>query len=234
MSCGPSPPPIKQTSPLRKTHYTMCNRPSALTTLAILLALPGAVCAQAPLSVSVHAGLSLAKTTPEEGVAAATYSYLTGNTVDVSVFLPFTDHVGVQAGVGYVQKGTSISTNAGGIFGLDLAAELRTAYVQMPVLLAIHPTPLFRLTAGPAIAFPLTCRLEVLGASVDCDEDGPPLKTDLSVMAGAGLFIPIAPRLHLSVSTLYNQGFTSLFGDSDSKNRGFFFTAGVSIPFGTY
>ena len=202
-------------------------------TLAFSFVVSATVCAQTvrpPASVSLQAGLSLATVSPQEGEDPSDYSYQSGINVRASGFLPLSNYIGAQLGLGFVQKGSPLSVDDDPFFDGDFSAKLETAYLQVPVLLSVHPIPALRLLAGPVISFPLSCNLEIMRISIDCDETDIDLNTDLSIMAGAGVNIPLSSAFSLSLDVIYDLGLTDILEDSDSKNRGFLFTAGFSLP----
>lgn len=114
-------------------------------------------------------------------------------------------------------------------FSLELT--LRTGYLQFPLLLSLKPISVLHILVGPVISFPLSCSAESLGETVDCDEpDFFELNTDISVMAGAGVSIPLSSSFSLALDAVYELGMTEIAEDSDSKNRGFLITTGIRLP----
>lgn len=197
--------------------------------------------ARPPVTVSIQAGLSLATVSPEEGsdLVGADYDFQNGFNVRASVFLPFSRLLGTQLGIGWVQKGSSITFSIPQFDTLtgrrteDLSLDmtLRSEYLQFPLLLSLKPTSVFNILVGPVVSFPLSCGAESLGESIDCDEnDFLELNTDISIMAGAGVSIPLSSSFSLSLDAVYDLGMTEIAEDSDSKNRGFMFTAGIRLP----
>jgi hypothetical protein len=187
--------------------------------------------ARSPVSVSFQAGLSLATVSPEEYAdeAGVDYGYQSGLNVRASVFLPFSGLLGTQLGVGWVQKGSVITVRFSDIDG-DFSSNLRTGYLQFPLLLSLMPTSVFHILVGPVVSFPLSCSIESMGYSVDCDENDLELNTDISIMAGAGVSIPLSSSFSLLLDAVYDLGLTETAEDTDSKNRGFLFTAGIRLP----
>lgn len=182
-----------------------------------------------PVSVSLQAGLSLATVSPEGGSDAAglDYSYQSGLNVRAFVFWPFSGLLGTQLGVGWVQKGSSISFPG---IDEDFSSNIRAGYLHFPLLLSLEPTSILNILVGPVVSLPLSCSIESSGISVDCDETDLELNTDISIMAGAGVSIPLSSSFSLSLDAVYDLGMTEIAEDSDSKNRGFLFTAGVRLP----
>ncbi len=184
-----------------------------------------------PVSVSLQAGLSLATVSPEANADASgvDYGYQSGLNVRASVFLPFSGLLGTQLGVGWVQKGSVINVRFSDIDGV-FSSNLRTEFLQFPLLLSLMPTSNLRILVGPVISFPLSCNIESMGATVDCDEADLELNTDISIMAGAGVSIPLSNSYSLALDAVYDLGLTAIAEDSESNNRGFLFTAGIRLP----
>lgn len=199
--------------------------------------------ARPPVSVSLQTGLSLATFSPNEGAEAAggDYGYQNGLNVRASVFLPFSRVLGTQLGVGWVQKGSSLRIAFVDPVideGLDLPESdlfwnFRTGYLQVPLLLSIKPSPIFHILAGPVVSFPLSCSVETsveISGITDDRECNFDLDTDLSIMAGAGVSIPLSSSFSLSLDAVYDLGTSEITEGFESKNRGFLFTAGIRLP----
>jgi len=158
-------------------------------------------------------------------------------------FLTFalTPGFAIQPEVLYASKGAAGS----GAFDGDLDAELRLAYIEIPVLLKFTvgtsiARPYF--FAGPTIGFKLSCEIEGSSGGVsitaDCDEfeeEGVEIKsTDFGAVFGAGFDYDLG-GITLVVDGRYGLGLSSIAegaGDPDVKNRAFAFLVGLSIPLG--
>ncbi len=202
---------------------------------------------RSPVSVSLQTGLSLATFSSHKGIelAGADFGYQSGFNVRASVFFPFSRVLGTQLGVGWVQKGSSFRipfVNPDLDEGLDLSelnifSNFRTGYLQIPLLLSIKPSPIFHVLAGPVVSFPLSCSVETsvepsveisgLTGGRECNFD---LDTDLSIMAGAGVNIPLSSSFSLSLDAVYDFSTSEIAEGFESENRGFLFMAGIRLP----
>ena len=163
--------------------------------------------------------------------------------LDVGAYLSWevAESWAIRPGIYYVQKGAE-ATDAGGTL------ELNLDYVELPVLLEYRiPTEGalgVHLFGGPAVAFEVSCELELSGsgvsATVDCTDpnlDGgfQTSSVDFGIMLGGGLRFSAGGSVDLVVEGSYNLGLTSIDDspeDNDIKNRAFQINAGLSIPVG--
>jgi hypothetical protein len=128
----------------------------------------------------------------------------------------------------------------------EVDAELKTAYMQVPLLVAaripldgtkIRPL----LYAGPMVSFETDCKLEgsMEGVSVSFDCDDPQLDldrktTDWSVLFGGGFEVPVGGAV-AGVEARYNLGLTNLnddraTSDQSVKSSMWEFMASVGFP----
>lgn len=135
----------------------------------------------------------------------------------------------IQPWVVYVQKGAEFS--GGG--------EDTYSYIEIPVFVSLG-FPLSEsvglgISAGPQVAFNLTCNESVPGeADFDCkdydDYDG---STEFGFVASASLLFPVGSS-SLSVGGGVDFGLTDIFTELDGgyKNRVFYLFAGYGLSLG--
>jgi len=183
------------------------------------------------------------------GIASAT---LSGDDVDDAesrtafwgggfLTFPLAPGFAIQPEVLYASKGVA----ATGAFDGDVEAQLRIAYIEVPILAKFTvgtsiARPYF--FAGPTIGFRVSCEVEVSGGGIsitaDCDEsdeeDVEFKSTDIGAVFGAGFDYDLS-GVTLVVDGRYGLGLSTIVdgpGDPDVKNRAFAFLVGLSIPLG--
>ncbi len=202
---------------------------------ALLLTLPTVVAGQ---TLGFRGGLSLATL---EGDNVENPSSRTAVNFGGFFNVPVSNVLGVQVGVGLVQKGGE-ETEAGAV------GKLKLNYLEIPLLLTFSPPTTgnvgFDFFVGPALGFktgPCTVSRSQGGltVSVDCDDpqlDTPLKSVDLGGMVGAGLNIGLTPTLSLVLDGFYDLGLTNIDDsgdvDNDVKNRAFSILAGLSFSVG--
>lgn len=115
----------------------------------------------------------------------------------------------------------------------EFDSKLRLNYIQVPVLAQIRfpgsssVTPYLLL--GPSLGFKASCKIEVAGESIDCDDtDTEVAGTDLSLIGGVGL--DVGPNVTLALR--YDYGLTRLdqgTNPDDVFNRALTFTVGYGV-----
>ncbi|MXZ18454.1 MAG: PorT family protein, partial [Rhodothermaceae bacterium] len=198
-------------------------------------------------SVSIQAGLGLSTITHPDADPSYDPDYRSGFNIRASVFLPISDRLGSQLGIGWVQRGYSVeiqrleNENYGypEDFPDRISIRDRVNYLSIPALLQFNPMSGtgIRLQAGPVLSFALNCRaaIEIRDGtssetdSFDCADDD--LETvDISIMTGVGVNIPVSSAFSVSLDAVYDVGMIDTSPNVESKNRGFVITAGVSLP----
>lgn len=175
---------------------------------------------------------------------------LTRMSVGLAATFPASEHLGVQLGVAYAQKG-------GRLRGLDgdisVATEIALDYFEFS-LLAVPTLPLsswerssVRFFFGPTLASRIDCdfdasaRLETeeIAAAGSCDAGGRDeveAAMDLGVVVGGGIAVGVTDRADASVDLLYTLGLIPI-GGADSywsgpRQRVLTLRMGVALPIG--
>ena len=208
--------------------------------LALAAALAIAVPEASAQTLGVRGGLSLATLS---GEGDEDLDNRTGIAVSGTVTFPLAPTVGLQLGLGYAQKGASVSDpDVDGTFALDYLEVPALVRFDVPTAGTISP----RLYLGGALAYETSCALEGeadgFSASIDCDqlaeETGIELQTksfDIGAVAGAGLSFGTAGPVNITLDIFYNLGLTSIDDSADAedvKNRAWAFLAGVEFGLG--
>lgn len=166
----------------------------------------------AGLDIGVTAGVNLADISGGDGDTKRRTGFMVG----VSFIHRMTDMFAFQPEIAYSMKGVKFDD------GVD-EGELKLAYIDVPLLAKITFGPEMTmgqarpaLYLGPYAAFNMSCEIESVGVSADCETaDADPKTVDFGAIAGAGMDFG-----NLNIFARYQFGLTNIFdGTDDSKNR---------------
>ena len=125
----------------------------------------------------------------------------------------------------YTMKGFSVP-----VLGVDI--DFKMDYIEIPVLFKFQfgtGTAKPCLFAGPAVAFMVSAKLEVLGESVDADELWK--STDLGLVFGGGIDFPVGSGM-VTFDGRYTMGMSKIpdaGGEIDIKNANISFLVGYGL-----
>ena len=207
--------------------------------------------AWAQTTLSLTGGLNRTTMTadPPDGAVWRSES-LTRMSVGLAATLPASEHLGLQLGVAYSQKGGRLRGLDGDAF---VTTEIALDYFEFSLL----AVPTFALSSwdrsaarfflGPTLASRIDCdfhasaRLgkEQVAASGGCDAGGRDeveAAMDLGVVVGGGIAFGVAERADVSVDLLYTLGLIPV-GGADSywggpRQRVLTLRTGVALPVG--
>lgn len=181
----------------------------------------------AGFAAPAHAQLGSNETAIAVGVVSSTLagedaqnvSRKTGFMGELQLVHPLNSRIGVQSGLGIIQKGSQLALAGGG----SDKSSLKLSYFEIPAMLRVgfarrysdvRPAIFF----GPAVALNVGCRYKVAtqnGGSIesDCEPDGPQIRAyDFSLVAGAAVEFG-----NFGGFARYDHGFVSIdnsgFGD---------------------
>lgn len=226
------------------------KRPS-LVLPAVLFLFATASPASAQTTLSLTGGLNRTTMTadPPDGIVWRSES-LTRMSVGLAATFPASEHLGLQLGVAYAQKGGRLSGLDGDIFA---TTEIALDYFEFS-LLAVPTLPLsswdhsaVRFFFGPTLASRIDCdfdasaRLgtEQVTASGGCDAEGRDeieATMDLGVVVGGGIAVGVTERASVTFDLLYTLGLIPI-GEGDSylsgpRRRVLTLRTGVALPIG--
>lgn len=196
--------------------------------LALLIAAP----LQAQTTIGVKGGINIADIDTNIEDLPDVLDSKTGFVGGGFVTLGLGSLFAVQPELLYSQKGFKAEEGM-------LSAQLGTNYIEIPVLLKAQ----FRLAmlrpaiyAGPVASFETSCNLDVVGVSVDCDDDEGFVdrkKNDWGAVFGANVDL-ILGSITLILDGRYQLGLTNLadapdLPDEEAKNRVWQIMAGVGF-----
>lgn len=178
------------------------------------------------LQLGVRAGLNMSNLNGDMAEDLDTKS-LTGYHVGLFTEIPVAPRFSVQPEVIYSTQGAKFESALGD-------TELKTQYLNVPVLAKFYIADGFNLQAGPQIGFLTGAEQEFDGAEIDVQDN---LKsTDFGVLLGAGYKSPmgltIDARYNLGLSNIYDEDnamFEGLGSDEEWKNG--VFQVGIGYQF---
>ncbi len=199
------------------------------------LALPLALLIAAPLhaqtTLGVKGGINIANVDVSEVDLPDVLDSKTGFVGGAFVNLTLGSLFALQPELLYSQKGFKASEG-------PLEATLGTNYIEIPVLLkAQFKLAMLRpaIYAGPVLSMETGCNLDIIGVSVDCDDDEGFVdrkKSEWGAVFGANLDFFLGPVM-LLLDARYQLGLTNLADVPDSdesvKNRVWQIMAGVGF-----
>ena len=220
-----------------------------LTVMLFVLTPTSPTSAQATLSLTGGVNLStLAADAPSTRDVWHSES-LARMSVGLAATIPASEHIGVQLGVAYAQKGGRLS-------GLDnrqlVTVDMTLDYFEF-TLLAVPTLPLsslerssVRFFAGPTLASRVSCDFEASGwfgaeqvaaaGSCDAGEDEIEAAMDLGVALGGGIAVGVTDRADVNVDLLYTLGLIPIGGgdrySSGPRHRVLTLRAGMAVPIG--
>ncbi|MYE44162.1 MAG: PorT family protein [Acidobacteria bacterium] len=226
------------------------RRPSLVLPAALFLfATASPALAQTTLSLTGGLNRTTMTADPPDGIVWRSES-LTRMSVGLAATFPASEHLGLQLGVAYAQKGGRLSGLDGDIFA---TTEIALDYFEFS-LLAVPTLPLsswdhsaVRFFFGPTLASRIDCdfdasaRLgtEQVTASGGCDAGGRDeieATMDLGVVVGGGIAVGVTERASVSFDLLYTLGLIPI-GEGDSylsgpRQRVLTLRTGVALPIG--
>ncbi len=175
---------------------------------------------------------------------------LTRMSVGLAATFPASEHLGLQVGVAYSQKGGRLSGLDGDTF---VTTELALDYFEFS-LLAVPTFPLsswerssVRFFVGPTLASRVDCDFNASGwlateqvtAAGSCDAGGRDeieAAMDLGVVVGGGIAVGVTERAGVSIDLLYTLGLIPVGGGdsywSGPRQRVLTFRTGIALPVG--
>ena len=195
--------------------------------LALLIAAP----LQAQTTLGVKGGINIANVSVSEVDLPDVLDSKTGFVGGAFVNLTLGSLFALQPELLYSQKGFKASEG-------PLEAKLGTNYIEIPVLLkAQFKLAMLRpaIYAGPVLSMETSCNVDVIGVSVDCDEDDGFVdrkKSDWGAVFGANVDFFLGPVM-LLLDARYQLGLTNLAdvenADESVKNRVWQIMAGIGF-----
>jgi len=195
--------------------------------LALLIAAP----LQAQTTLGVKGGINIANVDASVSDLPDVIDSKTGFVGGAFVSFGLGSLFAIQPELLYSQKGFEASEG-------PLEAQLGTNYFEIPVLVkAQFKLAMLRpaIYAGPVVSFETSCNLDIVGVSVDCDDDEGFIdrkKTDWGAVFGANVDLILGPVI-LLVDARYQLGLTNLAdveeSDESVKNRVWQIMAGVGF-----
>lgn len=186
-----------------------------LLSLGLLVGMASA--ANAQTTFGVKAGLNLSNFT---GNDLEGNKNLLGAAAGVMADVGFSDLLSFHPELLFSQKG--VRAEDGGI-----KAQIRTNYIDLPLLLRVKADGLF-FEAGPQAGFLISQKTEFNGTTLSTSTDGL-RKVDIGYIAGVGYHLPVG----LELGVRYNGGISDLSDPSDSdKTRNSVFQFQLGYLFG--
>ncbi len=176
---------------------------------------------QISIKVGVKGGMNLSKISgsTDFGIGSIENKELTSGHFGLLARVKVLGLIAVQPELLYSMQGSKIEGNIG---NTHFSGDLKTNYVQVPVMLKFYPFPMFNLQAGPQLGFLTKAKF-----------DGEDVKDQLndtmwSVNVGAGLDLPFG----LGLDARYCIGVTDVYKENASgSNRNNVITLAASYCF---
>ena len=219
-----------------------------LAVMLFLFAIRSPVLAQATLSLTGGLNLTTLTADPPDRTVWRSES-LARMSVGLAATLPASEHLGIQLGVAYSQKGGRWSGLDGDMF---VTSEIALDYFEFS-LLAVPTFPLsswerssVRFFVGPTLARRVDCDFDASGwleaervadaGSCDAGQDELEAAMDLGVALGGGIAVGVTERAGVNIDLLYTLGLIPI-GEADSywsgpRQRVLTLRAGVDLPIG--
>ncbi len=197
---------------------------------ALCLVLALAMSASAQMRLGVKAGYSRPSYGGSDAANAGTEAM---NTFSGGVFLtvPVAPFLALQPEVLYAPKGAQMTVGT-------LTGKNKVDYLEVPVLLklmvpvpALHPS----VFAGPYVGYKIRCNVEAAGVSASCGDADTFKSTDFGATFGAGIEMPLLPKINALLDARYDLGFSKIedaTNPSNATNRSLNISVGLSIPLG--
>lgn len=227
----------------------MKRPPLVLPVVLFLFATTSPVLAQTTLSLTGGLNRTTMTADPPDGIVWRSES-LTRMSVGLAATFPASEHLGLQLGVAYAQKGGRLSGLDGDIF---VTTEIALDYFEFS-LLAVPTFPLaswdhsaVRFFFGPTLASRIDCdfdasarlgteRITAGGGCNAGDRDEVEAAMDLGVVVGGGVAVGVTGRASVNLDLLYTLGLIPI-GEGDSylsgpRQRVLTLRTGVAFPIG--
>ena len=207
---------------------------SGVVRAGLLVVLAAAPAKAQNLSIGVEIGMSVSSFDPGGNVATSTREHRTGLMAGATAAYRLGPRVDLESGLLWVQMGGRSFLQG---FEETIRADVRTSYVQVPMLLRVTPFPdlsaRISLAAGPAISFETRCSVDrdvsTVAQAVDCNHAR--TTTDIGLVLGTGLTWRAGPA-EVMVEARYGFGLRDIdsTGSLDTRNRGFVVAPRLSLP----
>lgn len=219
-----------------------------LPVMLVLLVTSSPVMAQTTLSLTGGLNLTTLTADPPDHTTWRSES-LARMSVGLAATFTASEHLGIQLGVAYSQKGGRLSGLDSDVF---VTSEITLDYFEFS-LLAVPTFPLsswerssVRFFVGPTLASRVACDFEASGwleaehvtaaGSCDAGQDELEPAMDLGVALGGGIALGVTERAAVSIDLLYTLGLIPV-GEGDSywsgpRQRVLTLRTGVTLPIG--
>ena len=167
--------------------------------LGLLIGIASAANAQ-EARFGIKAGVNLASVTNNNTEGKKN---LVGFAAGLMADFSFSDLISLHPEVLFSQKGVKY-TGGSGYTGGNNTAQVRTNYIDVPLLLRVKADGLF-FEAGPQVGFLASQKFEVNNTTISTSTDGT-RKVDVGYIAGVGYQLPQG----LEVGVRYNGGISDL------------------------
>ncbi len=157
------------------------------------------------LQLGVRAGLNMSTLNGDMPAGVDTKS-LTGFHVGLFTEIPVAPRFSIQPEVIYSEQGTTFESS---ISGVNAEADIKTQYVNVPILAKVYVAEGFNIQAGPQIGFLTGAELQSSGID-DIDIKDDMKGTDFGLLLGAGYKLPMG----LTIDARYNLGLSNTLDDN--------------------
>ena len=157
------------------------------------------------LQLGVRAGLNMSTLNGDMPAGVDTKS-LTGFHVGLFTEIPVAPRFSIQPEVIYSEQGTTLESS---ISGINAEADIKTQYVNVPILAKVYVAEGFNIQAGPQIGFLTGAELQASGID-DIDIKDDMKGTDFGLLLGAGYKLPMG----LTIDARYNLGLSNTLDDN--------------------
>ena len=191
--------------------------------LGLLIGIASAANAQGA-RFGIKAGVNLASLTNNN---TESKKNLVGFAAGLMADFSFSDLISLHPEVLFSQKGVKYTRGGGGYSGGNNTAQVRTNYIDVPLLLRVKADGLF-FEAGPQVGFLASQKFEVNNTTISTSTDGT-RKVDVGYIAGVGYQLPQG----LELGVRYNGGISDLSDPSaGEKTRNSVFQFQLGYLFG--
>lgn len=157
------------------------------------------------LQLGVRAGLNMSTLNGDMPAGVDTKS-LTGFHVGLFTEIPVAPRFSIQPEVIYSEQGTTFESS---ISGVNAEADIKTQYVNVPILAKVYVAEGFNIQAGPQIGFLTGAEFQSSGID-DIDIKDDMKGTDFGLLLGAGYKLPMG----LTIDARYNLGLSNTLDDN--------------------
>lgn len=160
------------------------------------------------LQLGVRGGVNLSTLNGDTPAGVETEN-LTGFHIGLFTEIPVAPRFSVQPEVIYSEQGTTFKSDFAGV---SAESDLRTQYLNVPILAKVYVANGFNIQAGPQIGFLTGAEMQMDGMD-DIDVKDELKSTDFGLLLGAGYKLPMG----LTIDARYNLGLSNTFdGDADA------------------